>query len=71
LTSNGLSPEHARLFQQQAEELAEYRRKVGEQALMIDLLKKLRGLATSQPESELSGLIATAKRSDLKRGRGK
>jgi transposase-like protein len=71
LTESGLNPEQARRFQQLEDELAVYRRKVGEQAVMSDLLKKLRGMPSSVPESELTGLIAITKSAARKRGRGK
>lgn len=48
------------------EELEEYKKKVGEQALIIDLLKKI-PIRTLQSESELSGLIGTKKNLDRKR----
>ena len=51
--------------------VAEYQKKVGEQAMIIDLLKKLRNLTCSQRESELSGLIATMKPSGRRKGGAK
>lgn len=71
LTTTGLDPAAARRMQLMEEEIAHYQKKVAEQAVMIDLLKKLRGLKTCQPESELSGLIATTKKLDRKSGRVK
>ena len=61
LQSEGLSPEHARRFRELEEQLAEYQKKVGEQAVVIDLLKKLRQSKNFQPGSELTGLIETTK----------
>ena len=71
LTSTGLDSAAARRMQLMEEEIVHYQKKVAEQAVMIDLLKKLRGLKTCQPESELSGLIATSKKWDRKSGRVK
>lgn len=51
------------------DELEEYKRKLAEQILINDLLKKLRDSRTSQPESELTGLIRTTKSSAQKRKR--
>ena len=71
LELQGLDPAAARLIRKLEEEVAEYQKKVGEQAMIIDLLKKLRNLAYSQRESELSGLIATMKPSGRRKGRAK
>lgn len=49
-------------------EVEQYKRKLAEQVLMVDLLKKLQNLPPSQRESELAGLIRTSKLSDLKKG---
>lgn len=51
------------------DELEEYKKKLAEQILINDLLKKLRDSRTSQPESELTGLIRTTKSSNPKRKR--
>jgi transposase-like protein len=64
----GALPYDAKRVQRLEEELAEYKRKVGEQTLIIDLLKKLRQSKIYLPESELSGLIETIKSSVRKRG---
>ncbi len=66
LTEQGMAPEHARLFQQKEDEILAYQKKVAEQAIMLDLLKKLHLGKNFQPESELSGLIATGKKLDRK-----
>jgi transposase-like protein len=50
-------------------ELGEYQKKVAEQAIIIDLLKKLRKQGILPSESELSGLIATIKKLDQKQKR--
>lgn len=71
LEAEGRNPEDAKRIQRLEEELAEYKRKVGEQTLIIDLLKKLRQSRIYLPESELSGLIDTVKSSVRKRGGAK
>lgn len=68
LGAEGHHPHDARRIQRLEEELAEYKRKVGEQTLIIDILKKLRQSKIYLPESELSGLIDTIKSSARKRG---
>jgi transposase-like protein len=68
LESSGISRQTARQIQDLEDEVAEYRRKLGELALENDLLKKLRGLKTSRSESELNGLIDTIRLSARKRG---
>lgn len=62
LESQGLSTQAARKILQLEAEVEEYQKKVAQQAVIIDLLKKLQPSTTSQPESELTGLIDTAKR---------
>jgi transposase-like protein len=47
-------------------EIEEYQKKVAEQAITIDLLKKLRAQGILPSESELSGLIDTIKKLDQK-----
>lgn len=66
LEADGHDPQAARKILRLEEELEEYKKKVGEQSLIIDLLKKL-PQRSSQPESELSGLIDTMKSSARKR----
>jgi len=61
LESQGLDPAAARKIQRLEAELAEYQKKVGEQTVIIELLKKLQDLPILQRESELSGLIGTMK----------
>lgn len=68
LGAEGHHPHDAKRIQRLEEELAEYKRKVGEQTLIIDILKKLRQSNIYLPESELSGLIDTIKSSARKRG---
>lgn len=48
-------------------EMEEYKKKVAEQAIIIDLLKKLQTSNNSAPESELTGLIRTTRKLDQKR----
>jgi transposase-like protein len=52
-------------------EIEMYQKKVAEQSLIIDLLKKSQIEGISVPESELTGLIRTSKKSVLKRKRVK
>lgn len=69
LERQGCSPQMAKRMALQEEEIALYQKKVAEQAVIIDLLKKLRSQKNSAPESELSGLIATTKKSDRNKRR--
>jgi transposase-like protein len=62
LEAQGMSPTEARRIQAMEDELAVYKAKVAEQTVIIDLLKKLQTSTVSQPESELTGLIATTRR---------
>ena len=66
LGAEGHDPEAIKRILKLEEELEEYKKKVGEQALIIDLLKKI-PIKSSQPASELSGLIDTMKSSARKR----
>ena len=67
LTEAGATRAMAIKIQQQEEEIIAYQKKVAEQVVIIDLLKKLRTPSNSQCASELSGLIGTIKQSDRKR----
>ena len=71
LQSEGSSEEFAERIIRLQDEVEAYQKKVAEQAIMLDLLKKLRTSGRFQPESELSGLIATTKKSDQKKKRVK
>lgn len=72
LESMGHSKVEARKIHRLEYEIEEYKKKVAEQALIIDLLKKLRaGSRSSQPESELTGLIRTSRNLDRKGGSAK
>ena len=63
LTESGVTRAMAIKIQQQEAEIEAYQKKVAEQAVIIDLLKKLPAQTSFQSESELSGLIDTMKRS--------
>ncbi len=52
-------------------ELEAYQKKVADQAVMLDLLKKSRGLSYLPQESELTGLIKTTRKLDRKKRRSK
>jgi len=71
LQAEGSSQELAERIIRLQDEVEAYQKKVAEQAIMLDLLKKLRTSGRFQPESELSGLSATTKKSDLKKKRVK
>ncbi len=71
LQSEGTSQELAERIIRLQDEVEAYQKKVAEQAIMLDLLKKLRISGRFQPESELSGLIATTKKLDQKKKRAK
>lgn len=62
LEAQGMSPQAARKIQQQEAEIEEYQKKVAQQAIIIDLLKKLQPSTSLQPESELTGLIDTTRK---------
>lgn len=71
LQLEGFSPEAAELLMRKNEEIEVYQKKVAELSVMVDLLKKLQTSGPFQHESELSGLIATTKKSERKRRRAK
>lgn len=71
LQLEGFSPEAAELLMRKNEEIEVYQKKVAELSVMVDLLKKLQTSGPYQHESELSGLIATTKKSERKRRRAK
>ena len=62
LETQGFSFDQARIIEQQRAELEAYKATVAQQAVIIDLLKKLQTSTVSQPESELTGLIETTRR---------
>lgn len=71
LVSEGSSVQQARRIQQLEATVAEYQKKLGEMALIQDLLKKRLHSTTSQQWNELTGLIETLERSARKRERVK
>ncbi len=71
LTSQGIPNEVAERLIRQQEEIEAYQKKVAEQAVIIDLLKKLQTSSSFPLESELSGWIAATKKSDRKKKRVK
>jgi transposase-like protein len=70
LESSGVSREHAKELLEIKAERDAYQRMVGEQAVIIELLKKRLLSTNSQQRSELTGLIETLERAALKRKRG-
>lgn len=64
-----MSPDEARRMQELEEELEAYKRKVAEQSVVIDLLKKLH--PNYQSEKRSSGFIETKRRLGQKRGQRK
>lgn len=66
LTEAGATRAMAIKIQQQEEEIQAYQNLVAQQAVIIDLLKKLQPSTNYQPESELTGLIGMVKKSDRK-----
>ena len=69
LEANGRSREDAKAFLRLEAERDAYQRMVGEQALIIELLKKRLMSTNSQQRSELTGLIETLERAVQKRKR--
>jgi transposase-like protein len=69
LEKQGISREAAKKISQMEDEISVYQKKVAEQSVIIDLLKKIQNSTNLAPESELSGLIATTKKLDRKKGR--
>jgi transposase-like protein len=70
LTVSGRSREDAKLILQLEAERDAYQRMVGEQAVIVELLKKRLMSRDSQQRSELTGLIETLERAAQKRKRG-
>ena len=68
LVSEGNNVQQAKRIQQLESEVSEYRRKLGEMALIQDLLKKRLHSTSSQQWNELTGLIETLERSARKNG---
>ena len=71
LMDSGATRAMALKIQQQEAEIIEHQKKVAQQAVIIDLLKKLPAEINSQRESELTGLIGTMNRSARRRLRQK
>ena len=71
LEAQGVPQDVAERLIRQQEEIEAYQKKVAEQAVIIDLLKKLQTSSSFPPESELSGWIATTKKSERKKRRAK
>jgi len=71
LEAEGIPQEVAERLIRQQEEIEAYQKKVAEQAVIIDLLKKLQTSNSFPLESELSGWIATTKKSERKKRRAK
>ena len=70
LEGSGMNRESARALLEMRAERDAYQRMVGEQAVIIELLKKRLMSTSSQQRSELTGLIETLERAALKRKRG-
>ena len=64
VTDSGVSHAVALKLQQQEDEIVAYQKKVAEQAIIIDLLKKLQTSISSARDSESIGLIDTVKKLD-------
>ena len=62
LEDHGCSLEMAKRISQLEDEISAYQKKVAEQTILIDLLKKIQNPMNLQPMSEFSGLIATTKK---------
>ena len=71
LMAEGNSKAMARKLLEKELEIEAYQKKIAEQSVIIDLLKKLPGNEIYQSESELTGLIRTVNGSDPKRKRRK
>lgn len=69
LESQGMSPAEARRFREMEEELEAYKAKVAEQALAIDLLKKLH--PSFQSERRSSGYAEIKRKLDRSKGRAR
>ncbi len=67
LTEAGATRAMAIKLQQQEAEIEIYQKKIAELTVINDLLKKLQTSTSSQPESELTGLIGMVRKSDRKR----
>ena len=70
LQDTGQSRDLAKALLEMRAERDAYQRTVGEQAVIIELLKKRLMSTSSQQRSELTGLIETLERAAVKRKRG-
>lgn len=70
LEAAGHSKESSRALAEMQAERDAYQRTVGEQAVIIELLKKRLMSTNSQQRSELTGLIETLERAAVKKKRG-
>lgn len=71
LLEEGVSKAHANRILELEEEIEVYKKKLAEQVVINDLLKKVPRPRPLVQESELTGLIKTTKKSDRKRKRVK
>jgi transposase-like protein len=67
LKNTGYSPEAARKILDLEFEIVEYQKKLAEQVLINDLLKKVRSQSTFQPEKSASGLTEIIRSLNLKK----
>lgn len=61
LEAQGASSQMARRIVQMEAEMEEYQKKVAQQSVIIDLLKKLQRSTSLPPEDELTGLLDTTR----------
>ena len=71
LEASGRSPADIKMILELEHERDMYQKTVGEQTLIIELLKKRLRSTSSQQRSELTGLIETLERAVQKRGHAK
>ena len=71
LVEEGCSKAMAEKLLEKELEIEAYQRKVAEQAIMLDLIKKLQTSTPFQRESELAGLIRTSKELERLKRRAK
>jgi transposase-like protein len=71
LEAQGISPEAARIIENQRAEIEEYKKALAEQVVINELLKKLPEWTSSRRESELTGLINATKKSARSKGPAK
>jgi transposase-like protein len=62
LEAQGATSQMARRIVQMEAEMEEYQKKVAQQSVIIDLLKKLQRSTALPPENELTGLLDTTRR---------